>query len=165
MKYGLGSVWHIEHWRGDILIAETEQENICPSEYITHCLDIVHSGGTQVTTWYVLLFSTNTTPAAGNTYASKGNTESTDYSESTRPTWDEAGVSALSITNSASKASFTMGGSDTTIYGAALASLSTKGDSAGGGVIGPIVMFAAAMTDIVSGDILKVSITITGSSV
>lgn len=169
-KLKLGAIFNIEHWRGDKLLAERQEENLCPDAFINHVLDVALSGGTPITAWYVLIFNDNHTPAAGDTYATPGFTESTDYDESTRPAWTEAGVSSKVITNSASKATFTMAGTDTSIYGAALvgggSTPSTKDDQAGGGTLGPEAQFTGgAVTGIVDDDVLKVYITITGSDV
>lgn len=169
-KINMGAIFHLEHWRGNKLLAERHEENLCPDEFINYMLDAGLSGGTPITSWYVLLFNDNHTPAAADTYATPGFTESTEYDESTRPAWTEAGVSSKSITNSASKATFTMTGTDTSIYGAALvgggSTPSTKDDQAGGGTLGPEAQFTGgAVTGIVDDDVLKVYITITGSDV
>ena len=166
-KVVIKSQWTIEHWRDDKLLAKRIEENLCPDEFINHVLDVALSGGSQKTTWYLALFSDDHTPAAGNTYATPGFTEADGYDESTRPQWNEAGVSAKSITNSASKATFTMDGTDATIYGAALVSDNTKDDQvASGAVLGPIAQFSGgAITGIVDDDVIKVYMTINGSDV
>lgn len=169
-KINLGAIFHLEHWRGDQLLAERHDENLCPDEFINYMLDAGLSGGTPITSWYVLIFNDNFTADGDETYATPGFTESTAYDESTRPAWTEAGVSSKSITNSASKATFTMTGTDTSIYGAALvgggSTPSTKDDQAGGGTIGPVAQFTGgAVTGIVDDDVLKVYVTITGSDV
>ena len=51
-KIMIGSKWRFEHWRGDRLIAERVQENLVPNEFIDHLLDVVLSGGGQVTDTY-----------------------------------------------------------------------------------------------------------------
>lgn len=165
-KMQIASQWVIEHWRGDDLLAKRIEENLCPDEFINHVLDVALSGGAQITSWYLALFSNNHSPVAGNTYAAPGYTEADGYDETTRPQWNEAGVSAKTITNSANKATFTMDGTDGTIYGAALVSVNTKNDTAGGGILGPVAQFTGgAITGIVDDDVLKVYMTITGSDV
>lgn len=166
-KIEIGSLWHIEHWRAGKMLAERIEENLVPDEFINHDLDVVLSGGSQITAWYLALFSNNQTPAPGDTYAVPGYTEATGYDETTRPQWQEAGVSAKSITNSANKATFTMDGTDGTIYGCALVSSNVKGDvAASGAVLGPEAQFTAgAITGIVDDDVLKVYMTVTGSDV
>lgn len=169
-KFNMGAIFHLEHWRGDKLLAERHEENLCPDEFIDYMLDAGLSGGTPITAWYVLIFNDNFTPDGDETYATPGFTESTDYDEVTRPAWTEAGVSSQVITNSASKATFTMNGTDTSIYGAAIvgggSNPSTKDDQAGGGTLGPVAQFTGgAVTGIVADDVLKVYVTITGSDV
>lgn len=174
-KLNLGAIFHLEHWRKGKMIGEHHAENLCPDEFINYMLDVGLSDATQLTDWYVLIFNDNHTPAAGNTYGTPGFTESTDYDETTRPAWVEAGVSSKIITNSASKATFTMAGTDTSIYGAAIVGgihatdgdIDTKGDSAASpGILGPEAQFTGgAVTGIVDDDVLKVYVTITGSDV
>lgn len=167
-KIKVGSLWTVQHWRAGVMLAERIEENLVPDEFINHVLDVVLSGGTPITAWYLALFSDDHTPVAGDTYAVPGFTEADGYDEATRPAWQEAGVAAKSITNSASKATFTMDGTDATIYGAALVgggtAADTKLDAAGGGVLGPVAQFTGgAITGIVDGDVIKVYMTVTGS--
>ncbi|BBO74362.1 hypothetical protein DSCW_17790 [Desulfosarcina widdelii] len=164
-KIVIGSRWVVQHWRGDKMLAERIEENLCPDEFINHVLDASLSGGTPITAWYVLLFSDDHTPVATDTYASPGFTESDGYDESTRPAWSEDGVSGKSISNTSSKAEFTMDGTDATIYGAALVSDDTKGDqAASGAILGPVVQFTGgAVTGISDDDVIKVFVTVTGA--
>ncbi len=117
----------------------------------------------QVTTWYLGLYgaASSNNPAAGDTMSSHGGwTEVTDYSESTRPTASFAAATNANpsvVTNSASKATFTMNGT-TTVGGAFLTSNNTKGGTTG-------TLFSAADfqapgdRSVVSGDILSVTYT------
>lgn len=127
--------------------------------------DIMFHGATQVTTWYVLLFNTNTTCVNTMTYATPVFTESTDYGESTRPAYVEAASTSQIITNTANRAAFTMNAS-TTIYGCALvgggSAANTKGDTAGGGILYSASLFADAKT-VVDTNVLSVGISITQS--
>jgi hypothetical protein len=169
-KIKIGSLWTVQHWRAGVMLAERIEENLVPDEFINHVLDVVLSGGTPITAWYLALFSDDHTPAAGDTYAVPGFTEADGYDEATRPAWQEAGVAAKSITNSANKAEYTMDGTDVAIYGAALVGggtdADTKLDAAGGGVLGPVSQFTGGpITEIVDNDVVKVSMTITGSDV
>ena len=163
-----GSIWEWEHWRDGKLIDRWIQKNLCTNEGLEHILGVAFSDVTQVTTHYILIYNTNTTPVAGMTYASPQFTESTHYSEGNRPTWQEAGVSSKSITNSANKASFTCSTSET-IYGAALvgggSAADTKGDKAGGGVLYNVSAFAGGSKSVVNTDVLKVTVTLTISDV
>jgi len=133
-KAKIGSIWDWEHWRDGKLIDQWREGNICTAEGLNALLNIMFHAATQLTTWYVLIFETDTTPADGTTYATPVWTESTAYDEATRPEYVEAAASAKNITNSASKAVFTISATKT-IYGAALVGGQTV-------VTGPIASFA-----------------------
>jgi hypothetical protein len=118
---------------------------------------------TQITTWYLGLYgaASSNNPAAGDTMASHGGwTEVTAYSEANRPTATFAAATSANpsvVTNTASKAVFTMNGT-TTVGGAFLTSNNTKGGTTG-------TLFSAADfsapgdRSVVSGDILNVTYT------
>ena len=118
---------------------------------------------TQITTWYLGLYGSGATnsPAAIDTMSSHiGWTEVTDYSEANRPTATFAAATNANpsvVTNTASKAVFTINGT-TTVGGAFLTSNNTKGGSTG-------TLFSAADfsapgdRSVVSGDILNVTYT------
>lgn len=165
------SIWEVEHWRRKQRGALYEWQmvtppdlsgNICTDEGLNALLNIMFHASTQITTWYVLIFESNTTPAAGTTYATPVFTESTAYDESTRPEYVEAAASSKSLTNSANKAEFTINATKT-IYGGALVGggtgASTKGDTAGGGVMYCASQFGSSKS-VVDDDILRVTITI-----
>jgi hypothetical protein len=162
------SIWDWEHYRHGKLIDKWRDKNIIPNESLDDILDVYFSDGTQKTTHYLLIYESDTSPAAGMTYAVPVFTESTAYTESTRPAWTEAGVSSQSITNSASKASFTMNASKT-IYGAGMVcggtDADTKGDTAGGGVLNHVAAFTSGSKAVENADVLKVTVTISASDV
>jgi hypothetical protein len=162
------SIWKWEHWRDGELIDKWADTNICTDEGLNNLLDVHFSKATQITEWYALIYNTDTTPVAGMTYAVKSFTESTHYSEATRPLWQEGGVSSKSIDNSANKASFTISTSET-IYGAALvgggSAATTKGDSAGGGVVYNVSDFSGGSKTVASDDVLKVTVTLQATDV
>lgn len=166
-KFLVRSIWDWEHYRDGKLVDEWKENNICTDEGLTALLDIMFSSGTQLTSWYVLIFETDTTPAAGTTYAVPVWTECTAYAEATREAWVEAGVSAKSITNSASKAEFTMNATKT-IYGAGLVAggtdANTKGDAAGGGTLYSASKFGTSKP-VENLDVLKATVTLTSSDV
>lgn len=160
------SIYDVEHWRKGELISQTRDHNTVTDEGLDALLGIMFSDDTQITDWYVLIFHTDTTPSSATTYATPVFTESNaTYDEATRPAWVEPGVSSQSITNSASKATFTMNAT-ATIYGAALVggggAATTKGDTAGGGTLYCASKFAASKA-VVDDDALKVSITLTAA--
>lgn len=159
------SSWQWEHWRDGVLIDKWVDHNICTDEGLEHVLGVAFSDVTQITTWYVLLYNTDTTPVAGMTYACPVFTESTHYTEANRVEWQEGGVSTKVITNSANKASFTMSTAET-IYGAALVSDNTKGDkAASGAVLYNVAAFSGGSKSVASSDILKVTVQLTISDV
>lgn len=164
----IASRWEWEQWRGGELVDSWVERNLCTNEGLNYLLGAGFSAVTAITAWYVAIYDNNHTPASGNTYAVPGFTEATNYSEATRPAWQEGGVSSKSITNSANKASFTFS-SAATIYGAALvgggSAATTKGDTAGGGSLYNISAFSSGAKGMASSDILKVTVTLTAQDV
>ena len=161
--FTIGSIWEWEHWRDGKLIDTWKEGNVCTAEGLNALLDIMFHASTQITTWYVEIFETDTTPADGTTYAVPVYTPSTSYDEGTRPAYNEAAASSKVITNSANKAVFTISATKT-IYGAALvgggSAATTKADTAGGGTLFCASKFAAAKS-CVDNDVLNVTISIT----
>jgi len=159
----IGSIWEWEHWRGGHLLEKWADHNICTDQGLNHLLGVGFSAVTPITAWYVAVFNNNHTPAAGNTYATPGFTEATNYSGN-RAAWQEGGVAAKSITNSANKASLTFT-SAATIYGAALvgggSAATTKNDKAGGGSLYNVSQFSSGAKSMASSDVLKVTVTLT----
>lgn len=140
--------------------------NTCTAEGLNRLLDVMFHGTTQIATWYIGLFESNTTPADGTTYATPVFTESTAYDEANRVAFNEAAASSKVTTNSANKAVFTM--NDTkTIYGAFLCGggtgADTKGDTAGGGVIFNAAQFSSGSKSVVNDDVLNVTVTLTAA--
>jgi len=134
--------------------------NLIVNEGLNKILDsTVHNDASA--TWYVAVFESDTTPLATHTYASPGYTECTAYDEATRPEYVEAAASGQSITNAANKAVFTFNAAKT-IYGAALVNVSTKGDTAGGGVLLCSAKFSAAKS-VTDDDTLSVTYILTAS--
>lgn len=164
----VGSIWEWEHIRGGKVIDAWEDHNLMTDEGIDYMLDTAFSGATPIASFYIAVFESNHTPATGNTYATPGYTECTAYDETTRPGWSEAGVAAKVITNSASKATFTFNATKT-IYGASLVgggtAATTIGDAAGGGTLVCEAQFTSGPKYVVSSDVLKVTVSMTGSNV
>lgn len=120
-----------ERWREDV-------HNLVTNAGLDYALDAALSGGTPITAWYVGLINDAPTIAAGDTMASHaGWTEFTAYDEATREAWTEAGVSARTVTNAASVATFTISTNASVIAGAFLTSVNTKSGTTG-------TLFAAA---------------------
>jgi len=147
--------YEFEQVRDGVVIDRWTEENLIPNEGLTHMLDVVCKGGSQVGTWYVLPFEGNYTPVATDTAATfpSLSTECTTYAESVRQTWVEGAISGNSVSNSASKAEFTINASKT-IYGCALVSVATK--SATSGVLLSAVRFGTPRAYI-NADVLRVT--------
>lgn len=136
--------------------------NLITNAGLDHALDVTLSGGTQVTTWYVGLTDGTPTVAAADTSSSHaGWTEVTAYSESVRQTWTDGGVSSQSVTNSGSVASFSINANATTIGGAFLISVSTKGGTTG--TLYSAGAFTVGDKTADSGDTLEVTATFTAA--
>ena len=142
-----------------------EGHNIVTDEGLDALLDIMFHGTTQITTWYCLLFESDTTPDGGETYAVPVFTESTAYDEATRPAYVEAAASSQAITNSANKAVFMISASKT-MYGAALvgggSTPNTKGDAAGGGTLFCAAKFTSSRA-VVDDDVINLTYTISAA--
>lgn len=172
-KFLVSSMWDVEHLRrkakGSLyiwdLVNKSLSHNVCTAEGINALLNIMFHGSTQITTWYVLIFESDTTPSDTTTYATPIFTESTAYDETTRPAFNEAAAASKLITNSANKATFTINATKT-IYGGALvgggSAATTKGNVAGGGTLYCASKFSSSKA-VVDDDVLLITVTITGA--
>lgn len=137
-------------------------ENLITNAGLDHALDIVLSGGTQITSWFVGLTDGTPTVAAGDTMSSHaGWTEVTAYDEATREAFTDGGVSSQSVDNSGSAAQFTIDTNSTTIGGAFLASNSTKGGTTG--TLFAVGAFSAGDKSLDDNDTLDVTATFTAA--
>jgi hypothetical protein len=147
------------------LISRSRAENRVVDESLNRTLDVMFHGTTQITSWYCVISETNTSPAAGMTYATPQFTEWQSYSEATRPEFNEAASSNKSITNSANKAVFTANATKT-LYGAGLvgggSAPSTKGNTDGGGCLYDFGLFTASQP-VVDGNVVNLTVTITSA--
>jgi hypothetical protein len=141
-----------------------ESKNLVVNVGLQYMAGTALDGSTaRITTWYLGLYgaAASNTPAAGDTMSSHaGWTEVTDYSESTRPTATFVAATTANpsvVTNSASKAQFTMNAT-VTVGGAFLTSDNTKGGTTG-------TLFSAkdfsspGDRNVVSGDVVLVTYT------
>lgn len=140
-----------------------ESKNLVVNVGLQYMAGTALTSVTQITTWYVGLYgaAASNNPAAGDTMSSHaGWTEDTTYSEAVRQTATFATATTANpsvVTNSASKAVFSINGT-TTIGGAFLTSNNTKGGTTG-------TLFSAADfsspgdRSVVSGDVLNVTYT------
>jgi len=165
-KIRLGGIFEVGCWdKFGKLKWREKASNLITNEGLDAILDIMLHAATQITTWYMAIFEDDHTPAAGDTYAVPGYTESTAYDEATRPEYEEAAASGQSITNSANKAVFTISATKT-IYGAALvgggSGATTKGDAAGGGTLLCAAKFSAARS-VLDDDTLNITYTVSAA--
>lgn len=160
--FDVGGVFTFQQIRDGKVIDEWEEKNLVVNEGLNHLLDVTLSGGSQNASWYIGLFEGNYTPVSTDTAANIATnaTESTAYTETTRQGWTTAAVSSQQITNTASKATFTIN-ANKTIYGAFLVSNNTKGGTSG-------MLFAASKfsvaRSVVDEDQLLVTYTVLSAS-
>lgn len=145
-----------------VVLSVEDVTNLIPTEGLNYLLGAGLTGQTAYATWYIALFEGNYTPVAGVTAATfpAAATESTAYAETNRVTWSPGAISAGSVSNTASKAVFTINATKT-IYGIAQSSVNTK--SATTGVLVSVARFATAKS-VVADDILNVTSTISMTS-
>jgi hypothetical protein len=157
-----GFTYHFEQYRNGRLVDEWDATNIMPTQGLNHILSVVVGAGSQNNTWYVGIFEGNYTPVAGDTMATfpASATESSAYTEASRPAFVESSPSGGSTSNSASKAEFTMNATKT-IYGCFLSSVATKNGTTG--VLLSASKFGTAKA-VDSGDVLRVTATLTLTS-
>lgn len=159
----VGFLYDIEHWRGNRLLShERNLHNLMPTEGLNYLLETSVRGGAALSSWYVGLFEANYTPLAADTAATfpGSATESTAYAESTRQAYTTVAASGGVLTNTASKAAFTMNATKT-IYGGFIASASAK--SATTGKLLSAAKFSASKA-VESGDVLNITATMTLTS-
>lgn len=147
--------YEIEQIRDGQVIDRWTEKNLIPQQGLDHMLDVTCKGGSQVGTWYVLIYEGNYTPVSTDTAATFPGlaTECTAYAEATRPTWNEGAISTGSVSNTLNKAEFTINASKT-IYGCALVSVATKGSTSG--ILLSAVKFGTSKA-YTSGDVLRVT--------
>ena len=160
MRSGIivGGVWTLvcyDQWGREKWVLN--MHNIVTNVGLQHILDILFVSATaQVDPWYIGLTDGTPTVAAGDTMASHaGWTEVTAYSEAVRQTYVDV-RSGQSVTNTASKAVFSINGS-ATVGGAFMASSSTKGESAS--TLLCVVAATEGDRSVVSGDTINAEYT------
>ena len=144
---------------GNVKWEEEIPRNIVVNAGLDYLLDTGLSGGTPITTWYIGLTDGTPTVAGADTMASHaGWVEVVAYSDATRLAWVDGGVSSQSVDNSASVATFNINGT-TTVGGAFLISVSTKGGTTG--TLYAAGAFTGGDRALSSGDTLEVTATFT----
>lgn len=162
-RLAFGGVWgsRVLDRHGNVKHDWEYSHNIVVNQGLDYFLDVGLSDGTADNTHYIGIFEGDYTPVAGDTAANiaTNSTESTAYDEANRQTWVEPGVSGQAITNTASKAAFTMNASKT-IYGAFLVSSNVKSGTAG--TLIAAGRFASSRA-VVSSDVLEVTYELTAA--
>lgn len=135
-------------------------ENLVVNVGLNDLLDKYFKGSSYTAAHYVALLDGTPTMAAGDTMASHaGWVEVTAYDEATRPVFTTGTVASQSVSNTASKATFTISTNATVIGGCALVTNSTKGGTSGtlygGGA------FTGGDKTLDDGDVLSVTVTAT----
>lgn len=158
-----GFTYTIEHVRDGVVLSTEVVKNLIPAEGLNYILNTALKAGSAVPAWYIALFEGNYTPLATVTAATfpAASTESTAYAETNRVAWTAGAVAAGAVSNAASKAVFTMNATKA-IYGLAQTSILTK--SATTGVLVSVARFAA-VKNVVEGDVLNVTSTLSMTSV
>lgn len=154
--------WDIEVVRAGQVIWQDGFYNLVPTAGLNKLLDACFSTGLASPAWYVGLVSSSPTYAATDTMSSHaGWTENANYSAATRPAYVPGTISAGAVSNTASKASFTIS-APTTLSGAFMADSSTKSGTSG--TLFGVGSFSAGDTSVVAADIVNVTVSITIAS-
>jgi hypothetical protein len=142
-----------------------EKKNLVVNVGLQYMAGTALDGATsRITSWYIGLYGAgaSNTPAASDTMAPGGHpgwTENTTYSNATRPAATFAAATTANpsvVTNTASKASFSINGT-TTVGGAFLVSDNTKGGTTG--TLFSASDFTGGDRSVVNGDTLQVTYT------
>lgn len=170
-----GEVW-LDHKRGNdyLCYEEYQGKNIIPTEGLKAILDSAFAAGgaSQLTTFYVGIFKANYTPIATNTAANSlgvggffTECQDADYDSpaTNRPAWTIVAATSATpsvLTNTASKAEFTMAAS-ITVYGAFIATSQAKTATTGKLIAAKQFTSSRAVVD---NDILYVTYQLSASS-
>jgi hypothetical protein len=148
----------VQHIRKGEVIGEYDFPNGITNEGKNSALDILFNAAAQPT-WYIGLINNSPAPtlAAADTMASHaGWSETTDYDEANRVTWNPEAAASQSVANTVTSADFTINAT-VTVYGIFVATSNTKG-----GATGTLWATAAfpSPVGLVDDDLLKVIYTV-----
>ncbi len=135
-------------------------DNLIVTVGLNDLLDKYFKGSSYTAAWYIGLKGTGTALAADTMSSHSSWAVDANYSESVRQTLTLGTPSAGSVSNSASKATFSINAT-TTIYGAFLTSSNTKSGTAG--TLYGVVDFGSSRA-VISGDTLEITVTLTAAS-
>ena len=143
-------------------LGTTVDHNLVTTEGLNHILDAILHGSTQYTTWYLAPWTDNVTEQAtwtAATFAGAAGELTTQYSQSTRVTFNESAATAGVTSNNASPATFTSAVDNVVIRGLWLLSHSTKGSTSG--VLLSAIKYATARTLVTTGDSIGLTYQVT----
>lgn len=163
-KLGMSSIYTFECYDKDgNLKWRDENHNTVVNVGLDDVLDKYFKGSTYTAAFYVGLTDGTPTVAAGDTMSSHaGWAEVTAYTEGARQTLTLGSVSSQSVSNTASKATFSINANTTVIGGAFLCTNSTKGGTSG--TLYGAAALSAGDKSLDSGDTLQVTVTLTAAS-
>lgn len=150
-------------YRGDSADSQISENVVC-DQFLIHMLNVLFNGATQVTQWYIGLFSGNVTPNGGtwtgaNVVANA--TEVTAYPGTDRPAFDVETTATTSLSNTGSEAMFEFNAPVPFVRGAFLVQAAAKGSTTG--ILCAATRFAADRAGLNSPDRLGVQYIITGA--
>jgi hypothetical protein len=138
-------------------------ENLVVTAGLNDAIDKHFKGSSYTAEWYVGLTAASPTPNAADTMSSHaGWTEFTNYDEAARQTLTLGAVSGGSVNNSASRATYTISANGSSIGGAFLATVNTKGGTTG--TLYGVGAFSTGNKAADDNDTLYVTITITATA-
>jgi hypothetical protein len=160
----------VTHFRnGEVIYHEDPSPNTFTTEGMAHMLNVMFVSTARPAAQYVGIYKNNVTPANGNTAAvhlgaagTYGECQDADYDSpaTNRPAYTGATTTTATVTNTASKAEFTINAS-ITVYGAFIATSQAK--TATSGVLMCAKKFAAARA-VIADDELAVTYAIACTS-
>ena len=136
-------------------------ENLIVNDGLDHALDVILSGGTQDTSWFVGLLAASPSPAAGWDADDIASNDFVAYDEATLEAFADGGVSGQSLDNSGSPAEFTISTDSSSIGGAYLIGTNAKATPAG--TLFSAGAFTGGNKAADDGDTLEVTITYTAA--
>ena len=154
----VGFIWKFECFLPDGTRKwESVEENLIPDEGRDYLLNAALNAGSQLSSWFIGLYSGNYSPVAGDTIATfpASSTEiTTAYSEANRVALIDGALVAGLWANVASPALFTFTDASTTVRGGFISSGSVKGGTTG--VLLSAVLAGSPKT-VLAGEVLKVT--------
>ncbi len=143
-----------ERWRLDY-------ENLVVNIGLDHALDVVLSGGSQDTSWFIGLLAASPSPAAGWGTSDIDSNDFIAYDEASLQAFVDGGVSGQSCSNTASPAVFTCSTNSSSVGGAYLIGTNAKGTAAG--TLYAAGAFTGGNKALDDGDTLEVTATFTAA--